>query len=173
MRYTRLRRQIESGALTGTHGASFPAVSEKASEGSKKRKRDSLDVKGRGKKEEKIESAEGRGKEKEKSIERVERGEKEKEVVMKVERWSDFESSEEDSEDEVPLAKLRKARMTTRPGTGDGDAILRGSAFPATEMVGTVPPLAPNMVYRPLFMAPNWGQGDGRMWMQGGGYNSV
>ena len=40
MRYTRLRRQIESGTLIGTHGTPFQRAAEKGGERGRKRKRD-------------------------------------------------------------------------------------------------------------------------------------
>jgi hypothetical protein len=123
MRYTRLRRQIESGTLIGTHGTPFAATS--VSE--KKRKRSLTHAK-KAASEDKTEtnSSVGAGEE----VDRGKRLESEKETEKKVKKELDSdgyggdgdttegESDETDewsSEDEIPLAKLRKARSKTTP----------------------------------------------------------
>jgi hypothetical protein len=106
MRYTRLRRQIESGTLIGTHGTPFPSdkVVEKNAEAGRKRKRLSPG------KDAKIDASEetgGRKKDaKSKSIIK-----KEGDGSGEFESSGDSESDFEDSEDEMPLAKLMKSRM--------------------------------------------------------------
>lgn len=125
MRYTRLRRQIESGTLIGTHGTPFAATSSSE----KKRKRSLAHAKKAAPKD-KPETDSSVG-----AVEEVDgrtRLEAEKETETKVKKESDSdgyggdgdttegESDETDewsSEDEIPLAKLRKARSktTTRP----------------------------------------------------------
>jgi len=114
MRYTRLRRQIESGTLIGTHGSPFLSSSPPTFE-KRKRKGMSEEVKGEDESEEEIGGLKlengGRGK-------RDVKGEKDR--MVKEEEVSDFESSgseseEWDSEDEVPLAKLRKAKLRGVP----------------------------------------------------------
>lgn len=111
MRYTRLRRQIESGTLIGTHGTPFPSdkVVEKNAEAGRKRKRPSQSKGSRG-------DGDDEGLEKDGSTKRA----KSKSVIKKEGNWSDgFESSGEsgsefeDSEDEMPLAKLMKSRGKT------------------------------------------------------------
>jgi hypothetical protein len=108
MRYTRLRRQIESGTLIGTHGTPFPSdkVVEKNAEAGRKRKRLSPS-KGTGG------DADEEGQNKPAS----KKGTQRKSVVKKEGSSSDgFESSGDsesdfgDSEDEMPLAKLMKSR---------------------------------------------------------------
>lgn len=125
MRYTRLRRQIESGTLIGTHGTPFAATT--LSE--KKRKRSHTHAK-KAASEDKAEMDTGAGAGEE--VGQREKLEIEKESEKKVKKESDSdgyggdgdttegESDETDewsSEDEIPLAKLRKARSktTTRP----------------------------------------------------------
>lgn len=106
MRYTRLRRQIESGTLIGTHGTPFPSdkVVEKNAEAGRKRKRLSP---GKDVKNEASEDMGGRKKNtKSKSIIKKE-GKGSGEFESSGESESDFE----DSEDEMPLAKLMKSRM--------------------------------------------------------------
>ena len=114
MRYTRLRRQIESGTLIGTHGTPFPSdkVVEKNAEAGRKRKR-----LGPGKPE--------RSDVDEDAVERDEskKHAKRKSVIKKEVEGSDgFESSGEsdsdfgDSEDEMPLAKLMKSRAKAPSG---------------------------------------------------------
>jgi hypothetical protein len=137
MRYTRLRRQIESGTLIGTHGTPFTGSAEKIFEASTKRKRggggvvknqntsdteDEEPVQRKGRKSAEVgtagvDAAVGRGKEME--VGRGRGGTKKGEVKVKEEPDSDFSSTEsefEDSEDEIPLAKLRKSRHGPRGG---------------------------------------------------------
>ncbi|PSS10832.1 hypothetical protein M430DRAFT_61218 [Amorphotheca resinae ATCC 22711] len=141
MRYTRLRRQIESGTLIGTHGTPFPSdkVVEKIAEAGKKRKRvnSGKDVKG----DDDEEELKGKKKEKERKRERS---------VVKREREDsdDFESSGEsvtdfgDSEDEIPLAKLRKSKMmaletsTSQMAGGDGGGSGLHASQPSTGNLG-------------------------------------
>ena len=150
MRYTRLRRQIESGTLIGTHGTPFSGSADKIYQASAKRKRggggvgfkrassgdetedemdqvDKVDVdagremgggfcSANGGNRREVggvkESAKGRGGAKAKG----------KEITVKEEQQdSDFSStsnSSEDSEDEMPLAKLRKARLDPLHASG-------------------------------------------------------
>jgi hypothetical protein len=108
MRYTRLRRQIESGTLIGTHGTPFPSdkVVEKNAEAGRKRKRLSP---GKGPKSDAEEDKDQR------------KRDMKRKCVIKKERdgSEDFDSSGEtetdfeDSEDEMPLAKLMKSRIKT------------------------------------------------------------
>jgi hypothetical protein len=116
MRYTRLRRQIESGTLIGTRGTPFSGPSEKSetleqktrerSGGKRKREgSENSDEKYQNERGKERIGAEGHGD-----------GLKGKCSVVKSEYAEDanfeFESSssasEDDSEDEIPLAKLRK-----------------------------------------------------------------
>ena len=132
MRYTRLRRQIESGTLIGTHGTPFTGSADKIYEASTKRKRpnstktsssdadeteeeEPLSRKPRGN-----EAAVGRekvangGKWKQEGPNKVKRKGSGEGVKVKEEQEPEFESNDsgfEDSEDEMPLAKLRKARL--------------------------------------------------------------
>jgi hypothetical protein len=128
MRYTRLRRQIESGTLIGTHGTPFSGSADKIYEASTKRKRPNSSVK---KSDDETEDEEPqppnrkakksgnyeKGKRKRGGVEaggeNTEKG-KGGEVKVKEEGESEFESDDssfEDAEDEMPLAKLRKARL--------------------------------------------------------------
>lgn len=126
MRYTRLRRQIESGTLIGTHGTPFPSdkVVEKNAEAGRKRKRLSPSKGGGGDADE-----EGQNKPASK------KGSQRKSVVKKEGSGSEgFESSGEsesdfgDSEDEMPLAKLVKSRgkapgaFSSQPAEHDNSA---------------------------------------------------
>jgi hypothetical protein len=114
MRYTRLRRQIESGTLIGTHGTPFPSekVAEKNAEAGRKRKRVSP----------------GKGFEDDfqgdtPETDEIKRRAKHTSVIKKEGNGSEgFESSGEsesefvDSEDEMPLAKLMKSRTRASAG---------------------------------------------------------
>lgn len=112
MRYTRLRRQIESGTLIGTHGTRFAGALEKIAEAGKKRKRGPSSIKndkgGQGEAKGSVNKDEAKGEESRRGV-----------TVVKEERqysWVEFESSEEsdgDSEDEIPLAKLRKSKLAS------------------------------------------------------------
>lgn len=115
MRYTRLRRQIESGTLIGTHGIPFPSdkVVEKNAEAGKKRKRLSPGKAGRS-------DAEEDTVEKDESKKRMKR----QSMIKKEEDGSEgFESSGksdsdfEDSEDDMPLAKLMKSTAKAPGGS--------------------------------------------------------
>jgi hypothetical protein len=116
MRYTRLRRQIESGTLIGTHRTPFTGAPEKIAEAGKKRKRCSSSIKNDDGEEDDMLPKDEKG-----SSEDERQGGERRNTVVKEERrgsWSQFESSEEsdgDSEDEIPLAKLRKAKMASNP----------------------------------------------------------
>lgn len=110
MRYTRLRRQIESGTLIRTHGTPFTGAPDKIARAGKKRKRGSSSTK----------NDNDDGEEDDAVQPKVEKegGGKRNTVVKEEKRdsWSEFESSGEsdgDSEDEIPLAKLRKAKMAS------------------------------------------------------------
>lgn len=131
MRYTRLRRQIESGTLIGTHGTPFTGSADKIFEASTKRKRaggvnkSSEDARqdeelverksrGRDSKRSGVDDGKENGTETGRKMARGKGGGKDKEVQVKEEQESDFSSTSsdfEDSEDEIPLAKLRKARL--------------------------------------------------------------
>jgi hypothetical protein len=124
MRYTRLRRQIESGTLIGTHGTPFSGSADKIHEASTKRKRGTNIKKSSDGDTEDDEPLQRKGKVrggangKGEAGRRVNGGDKgrgkEKLVKVKEEQESDFSSTSsdfEDSEDEMPLAKLRKARL--------------------------------------------------------------
>lgn len=132
MRYTRLRRQIESGTLIGTHGTPFTGSADKIFEASTKRKRggniknqgssdteDEEPVQRKGRKNDEAgriggDGSKNGGTEKGKGVNKS----KGKEVKVKEELDSDFSSTEsdfEDSEDEMPLAKLRKAQLGPLP----------------------------------------------------------
>jgi len=114
MRYTRLRRQIESGTLIGTHGTPFTGAPEKIAEAGKKRKGGTSSSGGGhakfhddGASEDGNEDGEGHdGSSGEKSSERV-GGEKR---VKREAGGFASDTTSDDSEDEVPLAKLRKTR---------------------------------------------------------------
>jgi hypothetical protein len=119
MRYTRLRRQIESGTLIGTHGTPFlssSADNPSTSPTSNKRKR----LGGSSGKDEEDESEADIGLKNEKSLKSEKKG---KEHKIKIEDGeSGWDSGSEttgsegwDSEDEIPLAKLRKARLSHPP----------------------------------------------------------
>ena len=116
MRYTRLRRQIESGTLIGTHGTPFSGPSEKF-QTLEQKTRERFGGKGQS---EGSENSDGKY-QKERGKERMGAeghgdGLEGKCSVVKSEYSEDadfeFESSssanEDDSEDEIPLAKLRK-----------------------------------------------------------------
>ncbi|CZR63180.1 uncharacterized protein PAC_13077 [Phialocephala subalpina] len=127
MRYTRLRRQIESGTLIGTHGTPFasPAVPEedkKVRGEAKKRKRtikreegvtqfDNYDEE-----DKKIKNEESSGYESDSSV----------------------ESGTEESEDEMPLAKLSKKHMATSPSTVPPLPSIITPATPACLTTGSV-----------------------------------
>jgi hypothetical protein len=117
MRYTRLRRQIESGTLIGTHGTPFLSSSaDNTSTSSNKRKR----LGGSSEKDDDDESEGDIGMKNEKTPKSEKEG---KDQKIKVEDGeSGWESGSEttgsegwDSEDEIPLAKLRKARLSHPP----------------------------------------------------------
>jgi hypothetical protein len=117
MRYTRLRRQIESGTLIGTHGTPFLSSSaDNPSASSNKRKR----LGGSSGRDDDDESEGDIGLKNEKSLKSEKEG---KEHKIKIEDGeSGWESGSEttgsegwDSEDEIPLAKLRKARVSHPP----------------------------------------------------------
>jgi hypothetical protein len=117
MRYTRLRRQIESGTLIGTHGTPFlSSSSDNPSSSSNKRKR----LGGSSEKDDDDESEGDMGLKNEKGLKSEKEGKKHK---IKVEDGeSGWDSGSEttgsegwDSEDEIPLAKLRKARLSHPP----------------------------------------------------------
>lgn len=126
MRYTRLRRQIESGALIGTHGTPFSSPADSSSPASSPKTSASNIKRKRGQKFEDENSEDG-GDEKEDEdgdkkcqVGRDRKDEKSRVIKLEVkeEDWSDgdasFESEsevDEDSEDEIPLAKLRKRRL--------------------------------------------------------------
>lgn len=108
MRYTRLRRQIESGTLIGTHGTPFPSakVVEKNAEAGRKRKRMSPG-------ENSENDAEGEAVENEDNKKRSKRQSMIKKEVGSLEEFdSSGESDGEftDSEEEMPLAKVMKSR---------------------------------------------------------------
>ena len=102
MRYTRLRRQIESGTLIGTHGTPFAGGAEKIAEALRKRKKSNpLAERKMNGDDEEMPDQTGKG---------VKRGFS----VVKNEESSEYESDfgdSGDSEDEIPLAKLRRAKM--------------------------------------------------------------
>lgn len=121
MRYTRLRRQIESGTLIGTHGTPFTGSADKIFEASTKRKRGGGVKKSPENDDDETEDEESTDRKKIKRTgkkrdegKRVGKGNGEHGVKVKEEQESVFESDEssfEDSEDEMPLAKLRKSRL--------------------------------------------------------------
>jgi hypothetical protein len=145
MRYTRLKKQIESGTLIGTHGTPFTA--EKIKEGARKRKC-ATESPALISPVEKIDSGEGivAAKNKDKGME--------KEVEVKEEKeGSDWSSeSEEDSEDEMPLAKLRKGRKlddhTTSPRANAHIGMGHGSGSMISGEGQT-------MMFAPFFSAPS------------------
>jgi hypothetical protein len=97
MRYTRLRRQIESGTLIGTHGTPFAGGADKIAKAMRKRKK-SIQVSG--------DADSGPGKVIDSQTMSVKFEEDE----------SDFETGSEysDSEDDVPLAKRRGALRNSK-----------------------------------------------------------
>ncbi|KAF8861829.1 hypothetical protein BDZ45DRAFT_773550 [Acephala macrosclerotiorum] len=107
MRYTRLRRQIESGTLIGTHGTPFasPAVPEetKKCRGEFKKRKRTI------KKEEGTTSQFDNSDEEDKKIKN--------ENSSSYESDSSTESLTDESEDEMPLAKLSKKHMAASPST--------------------------------------------------------
>jgi hypothetical protein len=126
MRYTRLRRQIESGTLIGTHGTPFPSdkVVEKNAEAGRKRKRLGPEKSGTGDADEDaVEKDEGKKRSKPKSV-----------IKKETEGCDGFESSGEsesdfvDSEDEMPLAKLMKSR--TKPPGGFPNQMAEHGSIP-------------------------------------------
>jgi hypothetical protein len=110
MRYTRLRRQIEGGTLIGTHGTPFSGVTEKMSLEVRKRKRDSQPETGQG--------------------ERPTVFAKTTSPDLKIksepeefsERYETNSSGDDDSEDDMPLAKRRYH------GVKKGDALFEGAS---------------------------------------------
>ena len=128
MRYTRLRRQIESGTLIGTHGTPFAGGAEKNAEALKKRQRSVLPTEKptERKANEDDEEMPGKG---------FRRGFN----LVKNEDSSEYETDAEDSgdcEDEIPLAKLRRAKMDQgRSGAFHGQAVSGGSIENAIEKV--------------------------------------
>ncbi|OBT42586.1 hypothetical protein VE00_07108 [Pseudogymnoascus sp. WSF 3629] len=116
MRYTRLRRQIESGTLIGTHGTPFQRAGEKGGEGNGKRKRGEVGG-GDGDDDEEEEEEGGVG---EKVTGEEVKG-KDGEVV-KMENKSpgdenDSDTLNEEDEEEAPLAN-RTARQRAVADTG-------------------------------------------------------
>jgi hypothetical protein len=112
MRYTRLRRQIESGTLIGTHGTPFAGGAEKIAKALKKRKISNppAERKMNGDDEEMVDHK-GKG---------VKRGAS----VVKNEESSEYETDFEesgDSDDEIPLAKLRWAKIGQGRDVADSD----------------------------------------------------
>jgi hypothetical protein len=114
MRYTRLRRQIESGTLIGTHGTPFPSekVAEKNAEAGRKRKRVSPGKGSGGDSQgDTPDTDETKKRAKHTSVIKKEGGEGEE-----FESSGDSESEFVDSEDEMPLAKLMKSRTRASGG---------------------------------------------------------
>jgi hypothetical protein len=145
MRYTRLRRQIESGALNGGQGSTFGAIErpKKRKRGSAVRKTSGEAVENRRGKEGKCDASGGR---------------MEEAVVVKKE-CIEFESSdtEEEEEDKVTLAELRKAKIAAsqsagleapRAGVAGHDSTVTRQQFSA--LLG----------YHPSFADVNWRTGD-------------
>ena len=114
MRYTRLRRQIESGTLIGTHGTPFPSdkVVEKNAEAGRKRKRLSPGKCGREDTDGETLGDDGS----KKSAEHKRAIKKEGGGSEGFESSAESESEFADSEDEMPLAKLMKTRNKTSGG---------------------------------------------------------
>jgi hypothetical protein len=109
MRYTRLRRQIESGTLVGTHGQPFACPQAIPNTGLAngtpgKRKR-SLDAEFDGYGDEKGKDDQEYG------IAMVEGEHKVKQEWDADENLRDGSASDDDSEDDIPLAKLRGVRI--------------------------------------------------------------
>ena len=180
MRYTRLRRQIESGTLIGTHGTPFTGPADKICHASAKRKHvaaeerniceddtedeEPVDVCGKRKKTSKDGRRSGfaNGKNKRNVVEpstEMMKGEgggneiremkaniKDKEVIIKAEQddkgFSSTDSDVEDSEGEIPLAKLRKARLGILPpfkSVAQGQPFSKPSMSPySSQMVSPV-----------------------------------
>jgi hypothetical protein len=114
MRYTRLRRQIESGTLIGTHGTPFPSdkVVEKNAEAKRKRKRLSPGNDTRNDADEEgLQEDESKNRAKRRSVIK-----KEGDGSDRFETSEDSESEFADSEDEMPLAKLMKLRGKASDG---------------------------------------------------------
>jgi len=100
MRYTRLRRQIESGTLIGTHGTPFIVT-----DSSKKRKKSLTQT---------AEGAEEGGDDEEDSVPKRKIVKSEGSIVKTEEDEYESDTSlecDEESDDEIPLAKLRKTRL--------------------------------------------------------------
>jgi len=100
MRYTRLRRQIESGTLIGTHGTPFIVT-----DSSKKRKKSINQT---------TEGAEEGGDDEEDSVPKRKIVKSEGSIVKTEEDEYESDTSlecDEESDDEIPLAKLRKTRL--------------------------------------------------------------
>ena len=120
MRYTRLRRQIESGTLIGTHGTPFAGGAEKNAKALKKRRRSGLPIEKPIKRKANEDDEEMLGK-----------GFKRGFNLVKNEYSSEYETDAEDSgdcEDEIPLAKLRRAKMNQgKRGAFHGRAFSGGS----------------------------------------------
>lgn len=114
MRYTRLRRQIESGTLIGTHGTPFPSdkVVEKNAEAKRKRKQWSPgNILRNDAKEDALGENENKTRAKRKSVIK-----KEGDRSDRFETSEDSESEFADTEDEMPLAKVMKFRSKTSDG---------------------------------------------------------
>jgi hypothetical protein len=154
MRYTRLRRQIESGTLIGTHGAPFTSATtvEKIAEAGKKRKRTSspssvakkyvVDKEKIDKKE--IPTEQGKKVVVDTNFPMVKKEQRE---------GSTFDSSEsDDSEDEIPLAKLRKAKVGSTSVGGNGIPKSMG-ANPGQTTV-TLAPVEGSAISRPVIRSP-------------------
>jgi hypothetical protein len=120
MRYTRLRRQIESGSLIGTHGTTFASTT--ASE--KEPKRNSKRVRGSRK-------AFGEGTEAEVTVdvEPAHKVKKEDSDIDSLEGGSE-NTDPWSSEDEIPLSKLRKAKLGIMPDENEDHTERIGAPIP-------------------------------------------
>jgi hypothetical protein len=114
MRYTRLRRQIESGTLIGTHGTPFLSTTSPISTSGKRKRLAGEDEEEEGWKKE----GEVKGEAERRGVKREKGGGEGKVKVENGDGDSGWQSGSEttgsegwDSEDEVPLAKLRKGRL--------------------------------------------------------------
>lgn len=129
MRYTRLRRAIESGTLVGTHGTPFHGSLEKAPDTSKKRRRpsplDDIQAEGAGLNDDDF------GLIRTRSGSRIER------AIKTTEEYTECFGTDDDSDDGVPLVKRRASALSrSNIGTEGQSSVSHGSAtlMPRPEM---------------------------------------
>lgn len=139
MRYTRLRRAIESGTLTGTHGTPFQGGQEKPADATKKRRRSSLS--------EEVKAQKGTWNEDDFAVIRTRSGSRIGRAINSKEEYMENLESDEDSDDELPLVKRRASVLKRRdmkaeehPSHHQGEMLLTQPVALPLRVGGTSPP---------------------------------